>query len=166
MVLYPLDFSVECCAFAFGDATFCYVCSALFFQSFRLVCDRSCLIHRLYRRTNEGLRSFQYESYKSLSKQFFWHEMLGLFTHLSRRLVMGYLCSNIDIWDEKKEINRNYKFGKSTKKRGFYVLVSKTDRFFLAILTPPPNISLSFYRVELGNQGKPRWRFIMAPLSN
>ena len=153
MVLYPLDFSLESCAFAFGDAIFCYVCSALFFQSFRLVCDLSCLIHRLYKRTNEGLRSFQYESYKSLSKQFFWHEMLGLFTHLSRRLVMGYLCSNIDIWDEKKEINRNYKFGKSTKKRGFYVLVSKTDRFFLAILTPPPNISLSFTEWSLGTRG-------------
>ena len=52
---------------------------------------------------------------------------------------MGYLCSNIDIWDEKKEINRNFKFGKSTEKRGFYVHVSKTDRFFLAILTPPPS---------------------------
>ena len=64
--------------------------------------------------------------------------MLGLFTHLTRRLGMGYLCSNIDIWDEKKEVNRNFKFGKSTEKRGFYVLVSKTDRFFLAILTPPP----------------------------
>ena len=92
--------------------------------------------------------------------------MLGHFTHLTRRLGMGYLCSNIDIWDEKKEINRNFKFGKSTEKRGFYLLVSKTDRFFLAILTPPHNISLRFYRVELGNQGKPRWRFIMAPLSN
>ena len=90
--------------------------------------------------------------------------MLGLFTHLTRRLGMGYLCSNIDIWDEKKEINRNFKFGKSTEKRGFYVLVSKTDRFFLAILTPPPNISLRFYRVELGNQGKPRWRFINGAL--
>ena len=29
--------------------------------------------------------------------------MLGLFTHLTRRLGMGYLCSNIDIWDEKKK---------------------------------------------------------------
>ena len=66
---------------------------------------------------------------------------------------MGYLCSNIDIWDEKKEINRNYKFGKSTKKRGFYVLVSKTDRFFLAILTPPRNISLSFTEWSLGTRG-------------
>ena len=92
--------------------------------------------------------------------------MLELFTHLTRRLVMGYLSSNIDIWDEKKELNRNFKFGKSTEKRGFCVHVSKTDRFFLSNLTPPPNISLSFYRVELGNQGKPRWRFIMAPLSN
>ena len=92
--------------------------------------------------------------------------MLGLFTHLTRRLDMGYLCSNIDIWDEKKEINRNFKFGKSTEKRGFHLHVSKTDRSFLANLTPPPNISLSFYRVELGNQGKLRWRFIIAPLSN
>ena len=88
---------------------------------------------------------------------FFWHEMLRLFTYLTRRLGMGYLCSNIDIWDEKKK-NRNFKFGKSTEKRGFYVHVSKTDRFFLANLTPPPNISPSFYRVELGDQGKPRWR--------
>ena len=64
--------------------------------------------------------------------------MLGLFTHLTRRLGMGYLCSNIDIWEGKKEINRNFKFGKSTEKRGFYVHVSKTDRFFLSILTPPP----------------------------
>ena len=92
--------------------------------------------------------------------------MLGLFTHLTRRLGMGYLCSNIDIWDEKKEINRNFKFGKSTEKRGFYVHVSKTDRFFLANLTPPPNISLSFYRVELGDQGKTRWRRTMASFPN
>ena len=27
---------------------------------------------------------------------------------------------------------------------------------------PSPNICLSFYRVELGDQGKPRWRLIMA----
>ena len=89
--------------------------------------------------------------------------MLGLFTHLTRHLGMGYLCSNIDIWDEKKNIYINFKFGTSTEKAGFYVHVSKTDRFFFANLTPPPNSSPSFYRVELGDQGKPRWRLIMAP---
>ena len=39
---------------------------------------------------------------------------------------------------KKIKINRNFKFGRSTEKRGFYVHVSKTDRFFLANLTPPP----------------------------
>ena len=34
---------------------------------------RSRLIHRLYKRTNEGLRSFQYETYKSLGLRVDFH---------------------------------------------------------------------------------------------
>ena len=93
---------------------------------------------------------------------------------------MGCLCSDIDIWDAKKKKNlENLNSVNRLKMRLLHV--SKTDRFFLANLTPPPTspleslrrrlalirlASLSFYRVELGelgDQGKPRWRLTMEP---
>ena len=67
--------------------------------------------------------------------------MLGLFTHLTRRLGMGYLCSNTDIWDEKKEINRNFKFGKSTKKEAFTYLSLKLIAFSWQTSPLPQHLS-------------------------
>ena len=56
----------------------------------------------------------------------------------------------IEIIETLNSVNRH-------KRRLLHVFLA-TPHGLTSLL--PPNICLSFYRVELGNQGKPRWRMV------